>query len=570
MKKIVFAFVLLFNACLVFGQVELKPLKNVLKNTEKKEIKHNHWWQHTTIYQIYPRSFFDSNGDGIGDINGITKKLDYIQELGFETIWISPFFASPQADFGYDIKDYQAISPEYGTMSDVESLIEEVHKRKMKIVFDMVMNHTSDQHEWFLESKQNKENDKSDWYIWRDKKNNWKSMVGGSAWQYSEERKQYYLASFLPFQPDLNYRNKEVKKAMFENVRFWLEKGVDGYRLDIFNVIYKNESFEKNPFTFQIFPNETNPLGGFQKATNSLNQKETIEFARELRNETSQFGDKLLLGEVSGPMETIKSYMGAETNDGLGLVFIFEMLDFKFSADYFKNLITKIEQQFPKPFMPVYTFSNHDRRRANSRLKNEQEKTQLLHLLQFTVRGVPCTYYGEEIGMEDAKIPYKKGLDPLAQKYKRIPRFIPELKNETLNRDELRTPMQWSNEKNAGFSSAEKTWLPVNSNYTTCNVDALSKDKLNMLYHFKNLLKLRNGNNILRFGDLQIVEIPNAKNVLAYRRILNRESVLVLINFSNKKVNLSEEITKGEILYKLKNSDFKSLDAFGALVISRK
>ena len=206
------------------------------------------WYHKTTIYQIYPRSFYDSNHDGIGDLKGILSKLDYLHELGFETLWISPFFSSPQADLGYDISNYTDIAPEYGTMDDALQLIEEVHKRGMRIVFDMVMNHTSIEHDWFRESRSSRNNPKANWYIWRDKPNNWKSMTGGSGWHYAKERGQYYWSSFLPMQPDLNYRNPEVKKTMFDIVRFWLGKGVDGFRLDIFNVIYKDAEFRDNPF----------------------------------------------------------------------------------------------------------------------------------------------------------------------------------------------------------------------------------------------------------------------------------------------------------------------------------
>lgn len=550
------------------AQNNTEILNNNVLNTKENQPTKNSWWQKTTIYQIYPRSFYDSNGDGIGDLKGIVQKLDYIKDLGFETIWISPFFLSPQADFGYDIKDYLTIAPEYGTMEDAELLIDEIHKRNMKIVFDMVMNHTSDQHEWFQQSKQSKDNEKSDWYIWRDEKNNWKSMVGGSAWHYCKERKQYYLATFLPFQPDLNYRNNDVKNAMLNNVRFWLEKGVDGYRLDIFNVIYKDDQFTNNPFTFQIAPNEENPLGFFQKAEFSLNRPETALFAKELRAVSSEFGDKLLLGEVTGNFETIKSYMGnGNINNGLGLVFIFEMLNFDFKAKYFHHLVSEIENKFAEPFTPVYAFSNHDRRRANTRLKNEQEKTKLLHLFQLTVRGVPCVYYGEEIGMEDLKIPYKKGLDPVAQKYKRVPRFITEMKNETLNRDDLRTPMQWSDKKNAGFSSSDSTWLPVNSNFTSTNVETQMSDSTSMLHHFKSLLQIRNTNEAFQSGALELIKTDFSENILGYKRTLNHNSFTVLINFSKQQIQLPDNFIKGKIIYQLENSNQQNLQAWGAIVV---
>src|ERR1700690_3150234 len=329
------------------------------------------WYHKTSIYQIYPRSFYDSNNDGIGDIQGIVQKLDYIKDLGFGSTWCSPFFTSPQADFGYDISNYTDIAPEYGTMSDALQLIDETHRRGMKIVFDMVMNHTSSEHRWFRESRSSRENPKADWYLWRDKPNNWQSMTGGSGWHYVSERNQYYWASFLTFQPDLNYRNPEVKRTMLDIVRFWLGRGVDGFRLDIFNVIYKDAEFRNNPFTFELIPTETNPSGFFQKAKYTLNQPESFEFAKELRGVCQRFGEKLLLGEISGRRDLLRKFMGDEKNDGLTLVFDFGMMDFKFNARYFHDLIQDIEKHFPDPFMPVYVFSNHDRARSISRLGND-------------------------------------------------------------------------------------------------------------------------------------------------------------------------------------------------------
>jgi alpha-glucosidase len=488
------------------------------------------WYHKTTIYQIYPRSYYDSNSDGIGDIQGIIQKLDYIKELGFESIWCSPFFASPQADFGYDISNYTDIAPEYGTLNDVLQLIEEVHKRGMKIVFDMVMNHTSSEHPWFKESRSSRDNPKADWYLWRDQPNNWQSMTGGSGWHYSKERNQYYWASFLPFQPDLNYRNPEVKKTMLETVRFWLGKGVDGFRLDIFNVIYKDAEFRNNPFTFELIPTETNPSGFFQKAKYTLNQPEGFEFAKELRGICEEFGEKLLLGEISGRRDLLRKFMGDEKNDGLTLVFDFGMMDFKFNAGYFHDLIEDIEKHFPAPFMPVYVFSNHDRARSISRLGNDIRKAKLLHLLQLTVRGVPCTYYGEEIGMTNAKIPFAQALDPIPHKFQSIPRFVFDMLGLTLNRDEVRTPMQWNSGKNAGFSSAEKTWLPVHPNYVDINFEKEINEANSLANTIRALLRIRNENPALSNGSLELInDLPDG--VLGYIRRLNENEIAVLLNF---------------------------------------
>ncbi len=523
------------------------------------------WHHKTTIYQIYPRSFYDSNGDGIGDIPGIIQKLDYVHELRFETIWISPFFASPQADTGYDVSDYTDIAPEYGTMCDALQLIDEVHKRGMRIVFDMVMNHTSIEHPWFKESRSSRGSPKAGWYIWRDsplpmgegpgvrvKPNNWQSMTGGSGWHYVRERGQYFWASFLPFQPDLNYRNPEVKEAMFNIVRFWLGKGVDGFRLDIFNVIYKDAEFRDNPFTFKLMPTEDDPSGFFQEAKYTLNQPESFEFARELRNVCNEFGERLLLGEVSGNKQIIRKFLGKENNDGLTLVFDFEMLGFKFTAEYFRELIRNTEKHFPDPFMPVYVFSNHDRRRSIHRLGDDTRKAKLLHMLQLTVRGVPCMYYGEEIGMTNARFPFATALDPIPHKFKFLPRFVFDMLGLTINRDEVRTPMQWDGTRNAGFSSAEKTWLPLHGNYRGVNAEKQSDAKDSLLNTIRTLLKIRREKRPLQEGSMKLMDNLPA-GVLGYARKFGDENILVLLNFAEQEIEFQFE--NHECIFKLSQRD---------------
>lgn len=444
------------------------------------------WYHHTTIYQIYPRSFYDSNGDGIGDIKGIIQKLDYIQSLGFQTIWCSPFFSSPQKDFGYDVADYRNIAPEYGTLQDAEQLIAETHQRGMRIVFDMVMNHTSIEHQWFkrdcARSPQERGPDK-DFYVWRDKPNNWKSMVSGSAWHYHPQRGQYYYAAFLPFQPDLNYYNPEVKREMLDHVRFWLQKGVDGFRLDIFNSLYEDSLFRNNP------PNG-NIQTHFQKPLHTANLPACLDFAEELRALCDSFGDRMLLGEIIGNRSVSRKYCGDSLNNRLTLAFDFEMLRFRFNAHYFEKLSQHLNHDFSPPFMPAYVFSNHDRRRSLSRLKGNVEKAKLLHTFQLLTRGVPCMYYGEEIGMTDARFNYKTALDPIPQALK-IPRGIMDMIGETLNRDELRTPMQWNDSMQAGFSTAVKTWLPVNQNYRQVNVQQQQRDSFSLYHTIRQLLALR-------------------------------------------------------------------------------
>ncbi len=514
------------------------------------------WWQKTTIYQIYPRSFQDSNYDGIGDLQGVINRLDYLNSLGVETIWLSPFFKSPQQDFGYDISDYRAIASEYGHMELAEKLISEVHKRDMKVVFDMVMNHTSIEHHWFKSSKL-PNNDKMDWYIWRKgRKNNskpptnWKSMIGGNGWHFDNERKEWYYASFLPFQPDLNYHNPEVKEEMFNTVRFWMKKDVDGFRLDIFNAIYKDDQFRNNPFSLKAIPTEKNADGFFQKTKYTINNPLNFEFAKSLRSVVDELKDKdrFLIGEVFGRNETIKKYLG-EQNDGLNLVFHFEMLHYKFNASYFKKLIKKMESLYPFPKIPVYTFCNHDRNRSIERISNDSNKAKLLALFQLTVRGVPVIYQGEEIGMTQMNIPLKKAKDPLAIKYSWIPQFIINLSPTALNRDGCRTPMQWTGEKNGGFCSNNVTpWLPVNSNANEVNVKDQLKDESSLLNCYKQLYDLRRKRVELEEGSIKILEdVP--KGVLAYSRSIRgaKEVVEVFINFSKREQQIN--FTDKRIIY---------------------
>lgn len=528
------------------------------------------WHKTTSIYQIYPRSFFDSNGDGIGDLQGIIQKLDYIKDLGFDTIWISPFYTSPQEDFGYDIADYTNIAPEYGTMQDAEELIAACHQRNLKVVFDMVMNHTSDQHPWFLESKSSRDNPKADWYIWRDKPNNWKSIVGPKGWQYCAERNQYYFASFLPFQPDLNYRNPEVKQTMFDICRFWLKKGVDGFRLDIFNCIIKDEQFRNNPFSLlRAFPSEEYPGGNFQERKYSLNQQENFQLAKELRNVIDEFTpSRLLLGEVFGKHELKKQYLGKD-EDGLHLIFLFDVLMFKFNANFFRKKILEYEKEYPKPYTPVIVFSNHDQLRSIRRLKNNLEKAKLLAVLQFTMRGVPTVYYGEEIGMTNAKIPIKNAKDTLAHTFSWVPQFIANQLPVPINRDVCRTPMHWDKSKHAGFSSAEKTWLPTGHDLENRNVQEHQADDSSLYHVFKTLNQLRKHYAALQDGNIEQVESKN--NVLSFMRHSVHEKLWIVLNFNTMAQEINLIHSDAEIIYALHTTRITNktitLPAFSGAII---
>lgn len=493
------------------------------------------WWQGTSIYQVYPRSFADANSDGIGDLAGIVERLDYIAGLGVETLWVSPFFASPQRDFGYDITDYEAIAPEYGVLADAQRLIDETHRRGMKIMFDLVLNHTSDQHPWFLWSKASRNNAKSDWYIWSDgrgkrgrrRPNNWRSdLEVKSAWQWCPERQQWYLATFLPFQPDLNWRNPEVRDAMFDVVRFWLRRGVDGFRLDIFGQIMKDPGLRDNP----IQPNTETSFPRLWRRKYNENTADNIQLAKDLRAVCQEFSDpdRILLGEVFGPAEVLRSYLGApegsattggsdssaaqgdSSGDGLNLVFLFEFLQYSYDADWFRSTIARFEEAFPAPMQPTYVLENHDRSRSIDRVGGDIAKAKVMAVLLLTLRGVPAIYYGQELGMANTPIPIRDALDPVVKTFFRwVPDAVASRLPERINRDEMRTPMQWSGGPNAGFCPAGvRPWLPANPNRVAVNVELETADPDSILSLYRRLLALRREQPAIHRGTLRLLGDP--------------------------------------------------------------
>lgn len=526
------------------------------------------WWKRTTVYQIYPRSYKDSAGNGIGDIPGIISKLDYIRDLGVETIWFSPFFSSPQADHGYDVSDFRNIAPEYGTMADCEQLIQEIHDRKMYAVFDLVLNHTSDQHPWFLESRSSRENPKRDWYIWRDGKkpngkkppNNWKAMPGGSGWHYDATTDQWYWAQFLPFQPDLNYRNPEVKEEMFDTIRFWLDKEVDGFRLDIINTIFEDPQFRDDPFSWRYFPSEELEQSFFQKKIHTMNHPDTFKFVQDLRSILDEYKDpeRFLVGEIAAPLDVLKRFCG-EVKDktrtsGLHLTFLFQTLNSKLESMRFRDLITDFEEYFPEPFIPTWVFSNHDQMRRITRLGNDIDKAKLNATFQLTVRGVPFIYYGEEIGMQNHRLPLKTGEDPIAQKYKRIPQFLVNFLTRngsfSLNRDDCRTPMQWTSSSNAGFCSDDIVpWLPISFGSETLNVSSEDSNPNSLLNCYRSLLKIRRETPALHSGTMKILPPFLFGDILSYKRVFDNQIIHVLLNFSKNSVQTSEVNENSRLLF---------------------
>ena len=510
------------------------------------------WWAKAVVYQIYPRSFVDSNGDGIGDLRGVIDKLDYLVDLGVDALWLSPFFSSPQADFGYDISNFRGVATEYGTMSDVDELIETAHRKGLNIVLDMVLNHTSDQHPWFIESRSSRENPKRDWYIWRDGRkpkgrsapNNWCSMIGSRGWHYDPRTEQWYWAQFLPCQPDLNYRNTEVRKEMFDTLRFWMAKGVDGFRLDIINALFEDAEFRDNPVAWKPIPSMHDPSLPFHSNERTLNHPDTLSFMRELRDVVDNFGDgrdRFLVGEAIAPLDRLPEFCG-DAADGLNLVFMFESLSVSLDARRLRRLIERYEERFPEPFLPTLVFSNHDRPRRISRLGGDLEKAKLNAAFQLTARGVPFLYYGEEVGIEQEPIPLKQALDPIALRFRHVPQpvvnLIRRVAGESLNRDECRTPMQWDASITAGFCAEDaEPWLPLSASYRQRNVTEQTRDPESLLNCYKRFISLRRKFPALHAGTVEVLDDNVAHfDILGYqrKRVIqgSEECVLVFLNTS--------------------------------------
>lgn len=492
------------------------------------------WWQKGVIYQIYPRSYRDANGDGVGDLRGVTEKLDYLADtLGVDAIWLSPFYPSPMADFGYDVSDYTDVDPIFGTLADFDALVAAAHGRGLKIVIDFVPNHSSDQHTWFKESRSSRTHPKRDWYTWRDPKpdgsppNNWLSVFGGPAWTLDPHTGQYYLHSFLKEQPDLNWRNPEVKAAMLESMRFWLRRGVDGFRIDVAHFIMKDPDLRDNP------PNpeygkpkiDYKPMGEYDSLlhVNDIGHPDVHRTFRELRamiNEFEGISPRMTVGEIHVfDWREWAKYYGAN-NDELHLPFNFALVGARWNADVVRGVVENVEGVLTGNQWPNYVFSNHDEPRIVSRLGRDQARACMLLLL--TLRGTPTMYYGDEIGMQNGHIPPEIAQDPWG---KNVP---------GLGRDPERTPMQWDATANAGFSAAGvRTWLPVTADYPTVNVQAQLADPRSMLNLTRSLLAVRRNAAALYGGSYQTLPGTPA-DCLAYLRQSGTERFVIAINFSGE------------------------------------
>ena len=495
--------------------------------TEVREGAGSHsWWQRGIVYQVYPRSFMDSNGDGIGDLAGIISRLDYLRWLGVDALWLSPIFPSPMKDFGYDVSDYTAVDPVFGTLEDFDRLVEAAHAHSLKVILDFVPNHTSDQHPWFRESRASRHNPRRGWYLWRDPApggrppNNWLSCFGGSAWQLDEPTGQYYYHAFLPEQPDLNWRNPEVVQAMLGVLRFWLERGVDGFRVDVLWHLIKDEQFTDNP------PNASwsegmDPYQALIPAQ-TTDRPEVHDIVLQMRGLLDAYSERVLIGEIYLPVERLVKYYGADPSGnlkGAHLPFNFQLLSARWDAGHFASLIAEYERALPEGAWPNWVLGNHDKPRIASRVGPAQARVAAMLLL--TLRGTPTLYYGDDIGMQDVPIPPDKVQDP----------FERNVPGRGLGRDPQRTPMQWSAAPNAGFTTG-KPWLPVAANYRAVNVAAQREDPKSMLALCTRLIALRRGEPALEVGRFEALNTDS--DVLAYIRGARKgeSAFLVALNFS--------------------------------------
>lgn len=480
------------------------------------------WWQRGIIYQVYPRSFQDSDGDGIGDLAGIAGRLDHLARLGVDALWLSPIYPSPMADFGYDVSEYCAVAPIFGTLADFDRLVAEAHARGLRLILDFVPNHTSDQHPWFLESRASRANPRRDWYVWRDPApgggppSNWLSHFGGGAWEWDEATGRYYLHSFLKEQPDLNWRNPDVRRAMYDALRFWLDRGVDGFRVDVLWLLIKDDQFRDNP------PNPDWRPGGRSRGkllpVYDADRPEVHEVVAEMRRVLDAYPERVLIGEIYLPPERLVAYYGQDLA-GAHLPFNFQLLLLRWDAAEIARAITGYEALLPPGAWPNWVLSNHDNHRLASRIGAAQARVAAMLLL--TLRGTPTIYYGEEIGMEDVPIPLDQVQDPAE-------------KNEPglgLGRDPERTPMPWDGSPAGGFTSGQP-WLPLGADHTTRNVAALADDPVSILSLYRQLIVLRRGSAALVHGAIEAVAAED--DVLTYRRHAADERLSVFLNLGGQ------------------------------------
>ena len=484
------------------------------------------WWKRGVIYQIYPRSFQDTNGDGIGDLAGIEARLDHVVRLGVDAIWLSPIFPSPMADFGYDISDYCGIDPIFGDQAAFDRLLAATHARGLRLLLDFVPNHSSDRHPWFIESRASRDNPKRDWYIWRDPApgggppNNWISDFGGSAWEWDAATGQYYLHAFLKQQPDLNWRNPELRIAMMDMLRFWLDRGVDGFRIDVLWHIVKADDFPDNPLNPDWAPGRTERDRLIQ--LHSTDQPEAHAISAEFRALADSYSartgrERVLIGEIFLPNERHARWYGTPDKPQVHLPFNFQLIENRWDAAVLRRIIGAYEASLPAYGWPNWVIGSHDAPRIAARIGEAQARVAAMLLL--TLRGTPTLYQGDEIGIGEVPIPPDRIRDPQDLRQPGI----------GIGRDRSRTPMPWDGSPHAGFSTAEP-WLPLNPDWPIRNVAAQERDPGSMLALYRELLALRRSRNALSIGSFALVEAE--RDVLAYERRHGSERLLVALNLS--------------------------------------
>ncbi|GGI75800.1 alpha-amylase family glycosyl hydrolase [Deinococcus wulumuqiensis] len=488
------------------------------------------WWQSGIIYQIYPRSYQDTNGDGVGDLPGITARLPYIASLGVQAVWLSPIFKSPMRDFGYDVADYCDIDPIFGTLADFDALVAEAHRLGLKVMLDYVPNHSSSDHVWFQEALRGKDSPKRDWYVWRDPApggglpNNWKSFFGGPAWTLDEASGQYYLHQFLPSQPDLNWRNPDVRAAMFEVLRFWMRRGVDGFRVDVIWLLAEDERFLDEPENpgAQIIGGQIEH--GTLEHIYTQDQPETHEYVREMRRVLDEFDDRMMVGEIYLPLEKLLPYSGTPDAPMVHLPFNFHLILLPWDARTVRNFADEYDAASTAAgAWPNWVLGNHDQHRFRTRVGAAQYR--VAQTLLLTLRGTPTVYYGDEIGMENVHIPFEKMVDPSG---------LQQPDSPNAGRDPERTPMQWESAPGAGFTAAgAEPWLPLADDFAQVNVQVQDNDPQSDLNYFRALTRLRREHPALVGGSYRSLDSGHA-DVFAFERELAGERLTVWLNFGGK------------------------------------
>jgi alpha-glucosidase len=514
------------------------------------------WWKEAVGYQIYPRSFQDSNGDGIGDLKGIIQRLDYIKDLGIDVIWICPMYKSPNDDNGYDISDYQDIMEDFGTMEDFDALLNEVHKRDMKLIIDLVLNHTSDEHQWFIESRSSKDNPKRDWYIWRDGKdgkepNNWESIFSGSAWEYDEKTDQYYLHVFSTKQPDVNWENPEVREGLYDTVNWWLDKGIDGFRIDAISHIKKREGFPDMPN-----PKNEKYVSSFDM---HMNQKGIHTFLQEFKDRTYANYNVMTVGEANGvKIDEADLWVGKEQGK-MDMIFQFEHLGLwdaetnpELDIVELKKVLTRWQKGLEIEGWNALFIENHDKARVVSTWGNDEEywyqSATSMGAMYFLMQGTPFIYQGQEIGMTNVQFDSIDDYDDVAVKNMYRIKREEGVSHEDImaviwasSRDNSRTPMQWNSAENAGFTSGTP-WMKVNPNYTEINVEKQEQDKNSILNFYKKMISLKKENEIFTYGTYDLL-LEDDKQIYAYTRTLGEEQVVVITNLSKKEATFESTLT---------------------------